>query len=87
MNRLRDEWDRDLTPEEIETEKDSAIVFDRSNQNPVMDVLKYISENYDGDELSYIDKDGDEIISSYRLLLVAQKSSGFDSWLVLIFFS
>ena len=46
-------------------------------------MLKYISENYDGDERTYIDKDGDEIISSYRLLLVAHNSSGFDSWVVL----
>ena len=46
-------------------------------------MLKYISENYDGDERTFIDKDGDEIISSYRLLLVAHNSSGFDSWVVL----
>ena len=48
-----------------------------------MNMLKYISENYDGDERTYVDKDGDEIISSYRLLLVAHNSSGFDSWIVL----
>ena len=47
-------------------------------------MLKYISKNYDGDERTYIDKDGDDIISSYRLLLVAHNSSGFDSWVVLI---
>ena len=46
-------------------------------------MLKYISKNYDGDERAYIDKDGDEIISSYRLLLIAHNSSGFDSWVVL----
>ena len=48
-----------------------------------MNMLKYISENYDGDERTFIDKDGDEIVSSYRLLLVAHNSSGFDSWVVL----
>ena len=48
-----------------------------------MNMLKYISENYEGDERTYIDKDGDEIVSSYRLLLVAHNSSGFDSWVVL----
>ena len=47
-------------------------------------MLKYISEIYDGDERTYNDKDGDEVISSYRLLLVAHNSSGFDSWVVLI---
>ena len=48
-----------------------------------MNMLKYISENYEGDERTYIDKDGDEIISSSRRLLVAHNSSGFDSWIVL----
>ena len=60
--------------------------FDTSNGNCVMNVmnmLKYISENYDGDERTYIDKDGNEITSSYRLLLLAHNSSGFDSWIVL----
>ena len=46
-----------------------------------MNMLKYISENYLGDERTY--KDGDDIVSSYRLLLVAHISSAFDSWVVL----
>ena len=46
-------------------------------------MLKYISKNYEGDEKIYIDRDGDEIVSSYRLLLVAHNSSGFESWVVL----
>ena len=82
MNRLRDKWDRDLTPDELVIEKENVTVFDSSNGNPVMNMLKYISENYEGDERTYIDKDGDEIVSSYRLLLVAHNSSGFDSWVV-----
>ena len=48
-----------------------------------MNMLKYISEKYHGDERTYIDRDGDEIVSSYRLLLLAHNSSGFDSWIVL----
>ena len=46
-------------------------------------MLKNTSKNYEGDEKTYIDRDGDEIVSSYRLLLVAHNSSGFDSWIVL----
>ena len=46
-------------------------------------MLKYISENYNGDERTYIDRDGDEKFSLYRFLLVAHNSSGFDSWIVL----
>ena len=48
-----------------------------------MNMLKQLSENYDGDERTYIDKDGDKIVSSYRLLLFAHISAGFDSWVVL----
>ena len=48
-----------------------------------MNTLKNISENYEGNERTYIDRDGEEIASSYRLLLVAHNSSGFDSWVVL----
>ena len=83
VNRLHDKWDRDLTPDELVIERKNVTIFDASNGNCIMNMLKYISENYDGDERTYIDKDGDAIISSYRLLLVAHNSSGFDSWVVL----
>ena len=83
VNRLRDKWHRDLTNNELVIERKNVTVFDASNGNCIMNMLKYISENYDGDERIYIDKDGDEIISSYKLLLVAHNSSGFDSWVVL----
>ena len=46
---------------------------------PFMNMNKYVSENYEGDERNYIDKNGVEIVSSYRLLLVAHNFSGFDS--------
>ena len=83
VNRLRDSWDRDLTVQEIVIEKENVIVFDGSNGNHVMNMPKYVSENYEGDERTYIDKDGDEIVSSYRFLLVAHNSSGFDSCVIL----
>ena len=83
VNRLHDRWHRDLSDNELVIERENVIVFDASNGNCVMNMLKYISQNYKGDERTYIDKDGDEIISSYRLLLVAHNSSGFDSWVVL----
>ena len=83
MNRLRDRWDRDLTPDELVIERENFIVFDGSTGNSVMNMLKYFSEKYEGDERTYIDKNGDEIVSSYRLLLVAHNSSGYDSWVVL----
>ena len=42
-------------------------------------MLRFISESDEGDERRYTDKDADEIVSSYRLLLVAHNSIGFDS--------
>ena len=83
VNRLKDCWHRDLTSDELEIERKHVNVFDASNGNCIMNMLKYISENYEGDERTYVDRDGDEIISPYRLLLVAHNSSGFDSWVVL----
>ena len=83
VNHLRDKSDRDLTFDETVIEKSKVTVSLASNGNPVMNMLKYISENYDGNERTYIDKDEDEIVSSYRHLLVAHNSSGFDSWVVL----
>ena len=85
VNHLQDMSGRDLTPDEIVTEKDNVIAFDGSNGNPVMNMLKYISNNYKGDERTNIDRDGKEIVSSYRLLLVAQNASGINIWVVLNF--
>ena len=47
-----------------------------------MKMLEQISENYEGDYRLYIEKDGDERVSSYRILLLAHNSSSFDSWVV-----
>ena len=66
-------------------EKDNVIVFHGFNGNPIMNMPKYISKNYDGDGRTFINKDGDDIVSSYRLLLVAHNDSGFDIWVVLNF--
>ena len=74
---------RDLTPDEIVLEKGNVTVFDESNGSPVMNLIKIFAENYEGDERTYVDKDGDEIVGSYRFLLVVHNSSGFDSWVVL----
>ena len=83
MNRLRNSWDRDLTPEETEIERKYVFVFDKSCENPVMNMLRYISKNYEGDERTYFDKDGDEVVSSSRISILAHNSSGFDNWPVL----
>ena len=50
VNRLRDRWQRDLTSDEIIIERKHVTVFDTSNGNCIMNMLKHISENYEGDE-------------------------------------
>ena len=40
VNRLRDKWDRDLASDEIIIEKENVTVFDASNGNCVMNMLK-----------------------------------------------
>ena len=43
VNPLRGKWDRNLTPDEIETKEDNVIAFDGSNGNPVVNIPKYTS--------------------------------------------
>ena len=83
MNQLRDNWDRDITPEEKQTERKCTFDFDKPSGNPVMNIPKYISESFEGDERTYMDKEGHEIVSSFMILFLAQNASGFDSWVVL----
>ena len=74
---------RDITVQKIETERQNFLIFDRPFENFLMNMPKYFSENYGGDGRTFIDKEGNEKVSSYRLLLAAHNSSAFDSWVVL----
>ena len=49
-NQLRANRIRALTPEKKPTEKENVIVFDQVNENLVMKMLKFVSENSDGNE-------------------------------------
>ena len=40
VNRLRDKWNRDLTPDELVIERENVTVFGASNGNCVMDMLR-----------------------------------------------
>ena len=44
---------------------------------------KHNSENYEGNEITYVDERGDEIYSSYKILSLAHITGGFDGWVVL----
>ena len=83
MNRLQDRWNRDLTADEIVREKDNFFVFEKPFKNPAMNRPKHFSQNYEGDERTFIDEDGDEVVSSYWFSLLARNSSCIDSWVVM----
>ena len=40
VNCLGDKWDRDLTCKEIEVERENVIVYDKSCDNPIVNMLK-----------------------------------------------
>ena len=67
MNGLQEWWDRDLTLQIIETERKNFFYFDKYCGNSIMNMPKFISENYEREERTYIKKVGVEIVSSYRL--------------------
>ena len=67
VNRLRSGWDGDLTLEEVEIERKNVIFFDKLCGNLFMNMRKKISENYEGDARTYIDKGDHEVVSSQRI--------------------
>ena len=48
-----------------------------------MNMLKCISVINEADGRTYVDKEGDEIVSSSWFLLLSHNASGFDRWVVL----
>ena len=83
LNRSRDKWIRKLTQEELRTEKENVIAVNKPYGNPNVIVLKYISENCEGHERTFVRKEGAELVSSHRFLFLAHNASGLDSWVVL----
>ena len=78
-NRLRDRWDKGLSHEETDVKTKTVIIFKKTNGNAIINLIKFFSENYEGDERFYVDKEGDEVLSSYRKILLAQNKSWFQS--------
>ena len=84
LHRLRECYNGDLTEEELEIERQHVHIFDRANNNnPVLDMIKYIIANYKGKPKYFKDKNGEFKISSYRYQLIGHNASGFDNAIVL----
>ena len=67
----------------IDAENEKVVVFGTSDGNPVKNMNKYVSKNYEEHEKKYTDGDVDEKFSLYRLYILAHNASGFDDWVVL----
>ena len=48
LDRLNECYNGDLTEEELEIERQHVHIFDRANNNPVLDMVKFITTNYKG---------------------------------------
>ena len=58
-------------------------MFDRENNNPVMDMITCVIENYKGKAKIITSKHNNKIISSYKYQFVGHNASGFDNYIVL----
>ena len=83
LDRLKECYNGDLTEEELEIERQHVHIFDRANNNPALDMIKYITTNYKGKPKYFKDKNGEFKISSYRYQLIGHNASGFDNAIVL----
>ena len=48
LDRSKECYNGDLTEEELEIKRQHVHIFDRANNNPVPDMIKYITTNYKG---------------------------------------
>ena len=83
LDRLKECYNGDLSEDELETEREHVHIFDYANKNPVLDMIKFIINNYKGKPNYFKDKNGDYKISSYRYQLIGHNASGFDNAIVL----
>ena len=83
LNRLGECYNGDLWEKELEIERQHVHKIDRVNDNPVLDMIKYISTSYKGKPKYFKDKNGDFKISSYKYQLIGHNASGFDNAVVL----
>ena len=64
LDRSKECYNGDLTEEELEIERQHVHIFDRANNNPVLDMIKYKTTNYKGKPKYFKDQNGEFKISS-----------------------
>ena len=70
LNRLYECFNGDLTEKELKIERENVHVFDRENNNPVLDMVSYVINNYKGKPEIITYKHGKKILSSYKFNLL-----------------
>ena len=83
LDHLKDSYIGDLTEKDLEIERQHVHIFDRANNNPVLDMVEYSITSYKGKPKYFKDKNGYFKISSYRYQLIGHNASGFDNAIVL----
>ena len=83
LDRLKECYNGDLFEDDLENERKHVHIFDRENNNPVLDMVNYIITNYKGKSKFYKDKNGDFKLSSYNYQLIGHNAAGFDNAIVL----
>ena len=72
-----------MTEKELEIKREFVHVFDRENKNPVLDMIDFVINNYNGKPKIITDKHGKKRISSYKYQFVGHNASDFDNEIVL----
>ena len=83
LHRLKECYNGDLTEKEVEIERQHVHIFNHANNNPVLDMIKYIITNYKGKPKYFKDKNGEFRFSSFRYQLIGHNARGFDNAIVL----
>ena len=72
-----------MTEKESKVERQHVHIFDRVNNNAVLDMIKKITTNNQVKTKYFKDKNGEFKMSSYRYQLIGHNASGFDNAVVL----
>ena len=77
LNRLFECFNGDLTEKKLEIERQNVHVFDRENNNIILDMINYVIDNYKGKPKKLTDKHGKNLTSSYKCQFVGHNAIGF----------
>ena len=72
-----------MTGKQLKINQENVHVFDRGNNNPVLDTIDFVINIYKGKPKIITNKQVKKLISSYKYQGVGHNASGFDNYIVL----